>query len=128
MRPTLAGTGARLAQPWSRLARRLGTDVRELACLAGIILAGAVLRFVNLPVRGGWDSDQGTEMLALRAALSTGRLPTFGPEAISVTSSFHHGALYYDLLLPAAWLGNGDPVWVVTEIALSSLLVIPIVR
>jgi hypothetical protein len=113
-------------QPWSRLARHLGTDLRELICLAGIILTGAALRFANLPVRGGWDSDQGTEMLALRAALSGGRLPTFGPEAISVTSSFHHGALYYDLLLPAAWLGNGDPIWVVAEIALLSLLVIPI--
>ena len=47
-------------------------------------------------------------------------------EAISVTSSFHHGALYYDLLLPAAWLGNGDPTWVVAEIALLSLIVLPI--
>jgi 4-amino-4-deoxy-L-arabinose transferase-like glycosyltransferase len=109
------------------LAARLGADVRELGCLAGIVVAGAVLRFANLPVRGGWDSDQGTEMLALRAALSAGRLPTFGPEAISVTNSFHHGALYYDLLLPAAWLGNGDPIWVVAEIAFLSLLVIPIV-
>ena len=127
MRHGLADAIARLTQSWSRLARRLGTDVRELACLAGIVLAGAVLRFANLPVRGGWDSDQGTEMLALRAAISAGRLPTFGPEAISVTSSFHHGALYYDLLLPAAWLGNGDPRWVVAEIALLSLLVIPIV-
>jgi hypothetical protein len=97
-----------------------------MACLAGIVTVGAVLRLVNLPVRGGWDSDQGTEMLALRAALSTGRLPTFGPEAISVTSSFHHGALYYDILLPAAWLGNGDPTWVAAEIVLLSLLVIPI--
>ena len=66
-------------------------------------------------------------MLALRTALSGGGLPTFGPEAISVASSFHHGALYYDLLLPAAWLGNGDPTWVVAEIALLSLLVVPIV-
>ena len=30
-------------------------------------------------------------------------------------------------LLPAAWLGNGDPTWVVGEIALLSLIVIPIV-
>jgi Dolichyl-phosphate-mannose-protein mannosyltransferase len=95
--------------------------------LAAIVMAAAVLRFVNLPARGGWDSDQGTEMLALRTALDTGQLPTFGPEAISVASSFHHGALYYDLLLPAAWLGNGDPTWVVAEIALLSLLVIPAV-
>jgi 4-amino-4-deoxy-L-arabinose transferase-like glycosyltransferase len=121
----LIGTGGRLAQPWFRLARRLGTDVRELACLAGIVFGGAVLRFVNLPVRGGWDSDQATTMLDLRTALSTGQLPTFGP--LSSLLTFHHGSLYYDLILPAAWLGNGDPVWVVAEIALLSLLVIPIV-
>jgi 4-amino-4-deoxy-L-arabinose transferase-like glycosyltransferase len=109
------------------LSERLGSSTRELAALGAIILAAAVLRLANLPFRGGWDSDQGTEMLALRSALATGRLPTFGPEAISVTSSFHHGALYYDLLLPAAWLGNGDPTWVAGEIALLSLLVVPIV-
>ena len=110
-----------------RLAGRLGVPVRELACLAAIVFVAAVLRLVALPARGGWDSDQGTEMLALRSALTTGHLPTFGPEAISVSSSFHHGALYYDLLLPAAWLGNGDPTWVVAEIALLSLIVVPVV-
>ena len=125
MRSMLAGTGARLAQSWSRLARRLGTDAREMACLAGIVTVGAVLRLVNLPVRGGWDSDQATTMIDLHTALSAGQLPTFGP--LSSILTFHHGALYYDLILPAAWLGNGDPVWVVTEIALLSLLVIPIV-
>ncbi|HEX7491718.1 MAG TPA: glycosyltransferase family 39 protein [Candidatus Limnocylindrales bacterium] len=114
-------------RPGAAIAVRLGASGRELAGLAAIVAAAAALRFVNLPLRGGWDSDQGTEMLALRAALSAGRLPTFGPEAISVSSSFHHGALYYDLLLPAAWLGNGDPTWVVAEIALISLVVIPIV-
>jgi hypothetical protein len=107
--------------------RKLGVSSRELACLVGTVLLGALLRFANLPVRGGWDSDQGTEMLALRDAISSGRLPTFGPTAISVATPFHHGALYYDLLLPAAWLGNGDPTWVVGEIALLSLIVIPIV-
>ena len=106
---------------------RLGASGRESAALASIVLLGAILRFANLPLRGGWDSDQGTEMLGLRAALASGRLPAFGPQAISVASSFHHGALYYDLLLPAAWLGNGDPTWVVAEIALLSLIVIPIV-
>lgn len=96
-----------------------------MACLAAIVLAGAVLRFVNLPARGGWDSDQATTMVDLHTALSTGQLPTFGP--LSSIMTFHHGALYHDLILPAAWLGNGDPVWVVAEIALLSLLVIPIV-
>jgi hypothetical protein len=110
----------------SSITTRLGAPAGELAGLIAIFVAAAALRLVSLPVRGGWDSDQGTEMLALRAALAAGRLPTFGPEAISVASSFHHGALYYDLLLPAAWLGNGDPTWVVAEIALLSLIVIPI--
>jgi 4-amino-4-deoxy-L-arabinose transferase-like glycosyltransferase len=110
-----------------RLAGRLGVTTRELACLGAIVFVAAVLRLVALPTRGGWDSDQGTEMLALRSALAAGHLPTFGPEAISVSSSFHHGALYYDLLLPAAWLGNGDPTWVVAEIALLSLIVVPVV-
>jgi hypothetical protein len=125
----VAGTPADAGRPSvaSGLIRRLGASGRELACLGGIVLLAAALRLVNLPLRGGWDADQGTEMLALRSAVATGHIPTFGPEAISVTSSFHHGALYYDLLLPAAWLGNGDPTWVVAEIALLGLLVIPIV-
>ncbi|MGD0018736.1 MAG: glycosyltransferase family 39 protein [Candidatus Limnocylindrales bacterium] len=106
---------------------RLGVPARELACLAGILAVAAATRFADLPARGGWDSDQGTEMLAMRNAITGGGLPTFGPLAISVGGSFHHGALYYDLLLPAAWLGNGDPTFVVAEIALLSLLVVPIV-
>jgi hypothetical protein len=120
------GTRPTIGRVLASLAVRLGASGRELACLGAIVVLGAALRLVNLPVRGGWDSDQGTEMLALRSALTTGRLPTFGPEAISVTSPFHHGALYYDLLLPAAWLGNGDPTWVAAEVALLSLIVIPI--
>jgi hypothetical protein len=63
-------------------------------------------------------------MLALRNALATGTLPTFGPEAS--LGNFHHGALSRDILLPAAWLGGGDPVWVVAEVALLSLILIPI--
>lgn len=106
---------------------RLGVQVRELGCLAAILVVAAAARFANLPARGGWDSDQGTEMLALRNAINGGGLPTFGPQAISVGGTFHHGALYYDLLLPAVWLGNGDPTFVVAEIALLSLLVVPIV-
>ena len=110
----------------ARCCATLGVQIRELACLTAIVAAAAAVRLVNLPVRGGWDSDQGTEMLALRDAVISGHLPTFGPPA-SVGLYFHHGALYYDLLLPAAWLGNGDPTFVVAEIALLSLLVVPIV-
>ena len=126
--PRLARLEVAAVRGWvARISARLGVSERELLCLAGIVAIAAVLRFVALPVRGGFDSDQGTEMLAMRAALASGHLPVFGPEAISVASSFHHGALYYDLLLPAVWLGNGDPTWVVGEIALLSLIVVPVV-
>ena len=130
MRAVSTGLGRMIAgsrRILGRLSGRLGVSPRELLALCGIVLVAAFMRLINLPVRGGWDSDQGTEMLGLRSALASGHIPTFGPEAISVTSSFHHGALYYDLLLPAAWLGNGDPTWIVAEIALLSLIVIPIV-
>ena len=105
-----------------RLTARLGVGGRELACMAGIVAAAAAFRFANLPVRGGWDSDQGTEMLALRDAIATGRLPTFGP--VSSLGNFHHGALSRDVILPAAWFGNGDPTWVVGENALLGLVVV----
>jgi hypothetical protein len=108
-----------------RLATQVGVSPGEIGWLGTIVLLAAVLRFVNLPARGGWDSDQATSMFDLERALSSGRLPTFGP--LSSLLTFHHGALYYDLLLPSAWLGGGDPTWVVGEIALLSLIVIPAV-
>jgi hypothetical protein len=61
-------------------------------------------------------------MLALRDAIATGRLPTFGP--VSSLGNFHHGALSRDVILPAAWFGNGDPTWVVGENALLGLVVV----
>lgn len=123
----LVGRRSVLARCVAGVSARLGVQGRELGCLAAILAVAAAARFANLPARGGWDSDQGTEMIALRNAINGGGLPTFGPLAISIGGTFHHGALYYDLLLPAAWLGNGDPTFVVAEIALLSLLVVPIV-
>ena len=123
----LVGRRFAFARAIGHVSAHLGVPARELACLAGILAVAAATRLANLPARGGWDSDQGTEMLAMRNAISGGGLPTFGPQAISVGGTFHHGALYYDLLLPATWIGNGDPTFVVAEIALLSLLVVPIV-
>lgn len=123
----LVGPRSVLARCVAGVSARLGVQVRELGCLAAILAAAAATRLANLPARGGWDADQGTEMLALRNAINGGGLPTFGPLAISVGGNFHHGALYYDLLLPAMWIGSGDPTFVVAEIALLSLLVVPIV-
>ena len=122
--PPRAATSPR-AGALGRFAARLGALPAEKGWLGAIVLLAAILRFVSLPARGGWDSDQATSMFDLERALSTGRLPTFGP--LSSLLTFHHGALYYDLLLPSAWLGGGDPTWVVGEIAILSLIVIPAV-
>jgi hypothetical protein len=97
----------------------------ELLAIAAITLAAAVIRFAYVASGGNWDMDQGTEMMALWTAISTGQLPLYGPAA-SLGSSFHHGAIYYDLLLPAAWLSHGDPRVVVAEIAAWNVTVVPI--
>ena len=54
------------------------SNAREAACLAAIFLLAAADRLVNLPGRGIWDSDQGTEMGAIWNAVVTRQLPTFG--------------------------------------------------
>ena len=113
--------------PGPRIAGRLRVGLRELGCLAAIVLGAAALRLADLPARGGWDSDQALDMMALRTAVATGQLPTLGPQASWVGGIFHHGALFYDLFLPAYWLGNGDPTAVVLETALAGLIVVPIV-
>ena len=97
----------------------------EAIGLALITLAAGYIRLNDLVSRAGWDSDQGTEMLALWNALHSGTIPQLGP--IASTGAFHHGALYYDLMLPGAWLGGGNPTWVLLEIALAGLTVVPIV-
>ena len=72
-----------------------------------------------------WDSDQGSEMLAIWNALHSGTIPQLGP--LASTGTFHHGALYYDLMLPGAWLGGGAPTGVLIETALAGLMVVPMV-
>ena len=115
------------ARVWDRVGRRLGVGTMELAGLAAILLLAAADRLVNLPARGIWDVDQGTETWAIRTAVLSGRLPTFGSQAFSVGGTFHHGALFYDSMMPAAWLGNGNPTLLVLEIALFGLAVVPMV-
>jgi hypothetical protein len=55
-------------------------------------------------------------MFVLVAMVRDGTLPLLGP--VTSFGDFHHGALWYYVLAPAAWLGNGDPTMVVAEIAL----------
>ena len=105
---------------------RLNVPLREWACFLPIMLLAAVDRFVNLPGRGIWDSDQGFEMGAIWDAVQTRQLPTFGSPAFTIGPTFHHGALFYDLMIPLSWASHGNPVAIVTEIALFGLAVVPL--
>jgi hypothetical protein len=62
-----------------------------------------------------WDADQGHDMLVLRAFVHDGVIPLLGPP--TSIGTFHHGVLYYFLLVPVAWLSGSDPVAVVGAIA-----------
>ena len=74
----------------------------------------------NLATRGTWDADQGHDMLVLRAWVQDGIIPLLGPP--TSIGDVHHGALYYYLLAPAAFLTGGDsPLAVVLTIALAGI-------
>ncbi|MEI7744441.1 MAG: glycosyltransferase family 39 protein [Chloroflexota bacterium] len=88
----------------------------ELAVLLGLLVLAALLRLPGLPTRGAWDSDQGHDMFVLRALVVDGTVPLVGPPASIGT--FHHGAAYYYLLSPAAFLSGADPLAITFEIAL----------
>lgn len=96
--------------------RGIGLAVVDRAVLVGLLVLAAVLRFVDLRTRGTWDADQGNDMLVLHDLVTKGVLPLLGPP--TSIGDFHHGALYYYALAPAAWLGGSDPTIVVGEIAL----------
>ena len=86
----------------------------------GLLVLAAVLRLPDLVTRGTWDSDQGHDMLMLRALARDGVLPLLGPP--TSIGDVHHGALYYYLLSPAAFLTGGDsPLAVVALIALAGI-------
>jgi 4-amino-4-deoxy-L-arabinose transferase-like glycosyltransferase len=106
---------------------RLGVPAREWACVIPIFLLAAADRFVNLPARGIWDMDQGFEMDAIWNAVQTRQLPTFGSPAYTIGPTFHHGAMFYDLMIPVSWASNGNPTAIIATIALFGFLVVPLV-
>ncbi len=95
---------------------------RELIGLLALVALAAAVRFVGLPGRGTWDADQGRDMLVLLDLVRDGTIPLLGPP--TSIGQFHHGALYYYLLAPAAFLSGTDPTVVVGEIALGSVAAI----
>jgi hypothetical protein len=92
-------------------ARRL-----ELVAVLGILVLAALTRLPGIDARGRWDADQGTDMLVLRGMAVDGEVPLLGPK--TSIGTFHHGAIYYYLLAPAAIASSADPVVVTGEIAL----------
>lgn len=88
------------------------TRLRELVGLAAVLAIAAILRLPDLATRAPWDADQGHDMLVLRAFVRDGVVPLLGPP--TSIGEVHHGAAYYGLLAPAAWLTGGDSPFAVT--------------
>ena len=103
----------------ARIRASIHQPALDRLALLGLVLLAAALRFVDLPTRGTWDADQGHDMLVLRAIVRSGELPLLGPP--TSIGDFHHGALYYYLLAPAAALSGADPLGVVAAIALAGV-------
>jgi hypothetical protein len=101
---------------------RVWPDARFVAGAVPIalVVVAALLRLPNLATRGTWDSDQGHDMLVLRSLVTDGVVPLLGPP--TSIGDVHHGAWYYYLLSPAAFMTGGDsPLAVVAEIALAGI-------
>ncbi len=101
-------------------ASRFSSRQIDLAVLLGLLAFAFMLRVPSLATRGTWDADQGHDMLVLRALVRDGIVPLLGPP--TSIGDVHHGALYYYLLAPAAFLTGGDSPYAVTlEIALAGV-------
>ncbi len=99
---------------------------RAFAVLGGLLVIAALLRLPGLAGRGGWDSDQGTDMATLQAFVTHGVVPLLGPP--TSMGNVHHGALYYYLLTPAAIPAGGtDPTAVVLLIALAGVAAVGVI-
>ena len=97
---------------------------RDLLVLAGLVILAAILRLPGLNVRGTWDADQGHDLLVLWRLVYDHQIPLLGPP--TSIGDFHHGALYYFLLAPFAWISGDDPVVVVGAIAVGGVCAVAV--
>ena len=81
---------------------------RDALILAAILGVATVLRVVNLPSRGTWDDDQGYALLDMLHWVRDGQMPLIGP--VSSIGTAHHGAGFYWILAPSAFLTDVNPV------------------
>jgi 4-amino-4-deoxy-L-arabinose transferase-like glycosyltransferase len=108
--------------PVEQVGRASGVRRADLLVLLGVVLVAAVLRLPNLGQRGGWDADQGTEMLVLLRLINDHVVPLVGPP--TSIGDLHHGALYYLLLAPFAWISGDDPIVITTVIAVGGVIAV----
>jgi Dolichyl-phosphate-mannose-protein mannosyltransferase len=121
---------ARMRAPVSSATIRLGEDRSagegrrtkpwlDIAVLLGLLAIAAVLRLPDLATRGPWDTDQGEQMLAIRAIVN-GQLTLLGAQ--TSTGGIHHGSVFYYVgALFALPTGGDDPTWVTFGIALGGI-------
>jgi 4-amino-4-deoxy-L-arabinose transferase-like glycosyltransferase len=104
--------------------RSSGVGRTDLLILLGVVAVAAVLRLPNLGQRGGWDADQGRDMLVLWRLMTDHVVPLVGPP--TSIGALHHGALWYLLLAPFAWISGDDPVAIMTVIAVGAVIAVAV--
>ena len=91
----------------------------DVAVLLGLLVLAAIIRLPDLSTRGPWDTDQGEQMLAIRAIVN-GQLTLLGAQ--TSTGGIHHGPVFYYLgALFALPTGGDDPTSVTFGIALGGI-------
>ncbi|TAL09189.1 MAG: hypothetical protein EPO00_06225, partial [Chloroflexota bacterium] len=88
---------------------------RDWLVLLVILAVAAVARIPGLATRGDFDGDQGHDLLVLLRFVRDGQVPLLGPP--TSIGEFHHGAAYYFLFAPLAWLSNADPMAILAGMA-----------
>lgn len=76
--------------------------------LAGIVLLGALLRFVHLREGMQYMGDEGRDLLIAREIIIGRNLPAVGPP--TSIGNLYLGPLYFYLITPFLWLFRLDPV------------------
>ena len=104
--------------------RSSGVGRTDLLVLLAVVAIAAILRLPDLGQRGGWDADQGRDMLVLWRLMTDHVVPLVGPP--TSIGDLHHGALWYLLLAPFAWISGDDPVVITTVIAVGGVIAVAV--
>jgi 4-amino-4-deoxy-L-arabinose transferase-like glycosyltransferase len=90
--------------------------------LVALVALGAIIRTPWLAAGGTFDLDQGRDMLVLRSMIEEGMLPLLGPG--TSIGGVHHGATYFYLLAPVAWISGLEPDAVTLVFVVTGLLTV----